>query len=198
VTVWLSVTALSWLAIAAAMAQARVATGAPRYLLPAAALACVVAGVFVADCVRVIVRTVPDARLATAVSVLGVVGLGALCAGRFAHAGHLLKSGEQQSRRLSRSSANVAEVVDRAGGRDAIVRCGPISTQAFQVPIVAWQLRVPVGEVTVTPSVPGTVLQQARRPRIPAALSSSLHNLGSVGPPDQRWTVLTSCPSTGH
>jgi hypothetical protein len=195
-TGWLSVAALSWLVIAAAMAQARIATGAPRYLLPGAALACVVAGVFVADGVRVIVRLLPDTRVALSVVVLGVLGLGALCGGRFVHTGQVLRSGEQQSRRLSQSSANVADAIAMAGGRAALVRCGPISTQAFQVPIVAWQLRVPVGEVTIHPTVPGVVLQQARRPRIPAALSSGLHNLGSVGPPDQRWTVLTSCPAT--
>jgi hypothetical protein len=195
-TGWLSVAALSWLVIAAAMAQARIATGAPRYLLPGSALACVVGGVFVADCVRIIVRQLPDTRIAVSLAVLGVLGLGVLCGGRFVHTGDLLKSGEQQGRRLSQSSDSVADAIAMAGGRDALVRCGPISTQAFQVPIVAWQLRVPVGEVTVHPSVPGTVLQQARRPRIPAALSSSLRNLGSVGPPDQRWTVLTSCPAT--
>jgi hypothetical protein len=194
-TGWLCVAALSWLVIAAAMAQARIATGAPRYLLPAAALACVVAGVFVADCVRVIVRLLPDTRAGVAVAVLGVLALGGLCGGRFVHTAHLLKSGEQQSRRLSQSSQNVAMAIAHAGGRDALVRCGPISTMAFQVPIVAWRLRVPVGEVTITPSVPGVVLQQARLPRIPAALSHSYRNLGSVGPVDQRWTVLTSCPA---
>jgi hypothetical protein len=192
-TVWLSLAGLSWLVIAAAMAQARIATGAPRYLLPGSALACVVAGVFVADCVRAIVDRLPDVRVAGTVAVLGCLGLLALCGGRFVHTAHLLKSGEQQSRRLRESSDNVADAIAKAGGRDAIVRCSPISTQAFQVPIVAWQLRVPVGEVTIHPSVPGTVLQQARRPRIPAALSGGLHNLGSVGPADQRWTVLTSC-----
>jgi hypothetical protein len=195
-TGWLSVAALSWLVIAAAMAQARIATGAPRYLLPGAAFAAVVAGVFVADCFRAIVRLLPDTRIAVSVGVLGVLGIGALCGGRFVHTGQLLKSGEQQGRRLMQSSDNVADAIDRAGGRAALVRCGPISTQAFQVPIVAWQLRVPVGEVTIHPSVPGVVLQQARRPRIPAALSSGLRNLGSVGPADQRWTVLTSCPTT--
>jgi hypothetical protein len=195
-TGWLTVAALSWLVIAAGMAQARIATGAPRYLLPGSALACVVAGVFVADCARVVVRRLPDARVAVSVIVIGCLGLIGFGTGRLLHTGHLLKSGEQQGRRLSQSSANVADAIAKAGGRDAIVRCSPVSTQAFQVPIVAWQLRVPVGHVTVHPSVPGTVLQQAGRPRIPPALSSGLRNLGSVGPADQRWTVLTSC-STG-
>jgi hypothetical protein len=195
-TGWLCLAALSWLVIAAAMAQARIATGAPRYLLPGSALACVVGGVFVADAVRAIVRSLPDRRVAVTAAVIGCLGLGALLGGRFAHTAHLLNAGEQQAHRLSQSSHDVADAIAKAGGRDAIVRCSPISTQAFQVPIVAWQLRVPVGQVSDHPIVPGTVLQQERRPRIPAALSSRLHNLGSVGPAGQRWTVLTSCPVT--
>jgi hypothetical protein len=150
----------------------------------------------VADAVRVIVRSLPDRRVGVTAAVIGCFGLGALLGGRLVHTGHLLKAGEQQAHRLSQSSHYVADAIAEAGGRDAILRCSPVSTQAFQVPIVAWQLRLPVGHVSDHPSVPGTVFQQERRPRIPAALSSRLHNLGSVGTAGQRWTVLTSCPAT--
>jgi hypothetical protein len=193
-SLWLALAALGWLVIAAAMAQARVATGANRYLLPGAALACVVAGVFVTDCARAVVRLRPRSRGPVAVVVLGVLVLGALFIPRVRLVHTQVHDGVVTSHRLTRLADSLPNAIRLAGGRDAIVRCGPVSTEAFQVPLVAWQLRLPVGKVTIHTLVPGTVLQLARAPRIPAALSNSYRNLGSVGRPGERWSVLTTCP----
>ncbi len=76
-SVWLGLGAFGWLAVDAVLAQGRFATGAPRYLLPGVALACVVAGVFVADVVRAIARVRPGSRvrlLPAAVVCRAVVG----------------------------------------------------------------------------------------------------------------------------
>jgi hypothetical protein len=194
-TVWLGVAAFGWLAVAATMAQARVATGANRYLLPAAALACVVAGVFVADCGRALLRLRPDSRLVVAAAVLGVVGLAAFCVPRFAYVGKQVHNGVRQGHRLTRLADSLPAAVALAGGRDAILRCGPVSTQAFEVPLVAWQLHEPVGHVTIRTSVPGTVLMQAGTPRIPVVEAGRLRNLGTVGPSGSQWTVFTTCPA---
>jgi hypothetical protein len=193
-SLWLGLAALGWLAVAAAMAQARIATGANRYLLPGAALACVVAGVVVADCARALIRLRPDSRVPVAVVVLGVLALGALFIPRVRYVNTQVHHGVVTGHRMTHLADSLPNAIRLAGGRDAIIGCGPVSTEAFQVPLVAWQLRLPVGTVTIHPVATGTVLQQARSPRIPAALSSSYRNLGTVGPAGDRWTVLTTCP----
>jgi hypothetical protein len=193
-SLWLGLAALGWLAIAAAMAQARVATGANRYLLPAAALACVMAGVFVADCARALIRLRPDSRAPVVAVVLGVLALGACFIPRVVYVHTQVRHGIVTGHRLTHLADSLPNAIRLAGGRDAIIGCGPVSTQAFQVPLVAWKLRLPVGTVTIHPVASGTVLQQARSPRIPAAISSSYRNLGTVGPAGERWTVLTTCP----
>jgi hypothetical protein len=196
-SLWLGLAALGWVAIAAAMAQARVATGANRYLLPAAALACVVAGVFVADCARALIRLRPGSRVPVAAVVLGVVVLGAFFVPRIRLVHTQVHDGVVTSHRLTRLADSLPSAIRLAGGRAAIVRCGPVSTEAFQVPLVAWQLNRPVGTVTIHTLVPGTVIQLARSPRIPPALSGSYRYLGRVGRPGERWTVLTTCPPGG-
>jgi hypothetical protein len=193
-SVWLGLAALGWLAVTAAMSQARVAAGANRYLLPAAALGCVVAGVFVTDCARALIRLRPDSRAPVAAVVLGVLALGAFFIPRVRYVNTQVHHGVVSGHRMTHLADSLPNAIRLAGGRDAIIRCGPVSTEAFQVPLVAWQLRLALRMVTVHPAVPGTVLQQARSPRIPAALSSSYRNLGTVGRAGDTWTVLTSCP----
>lgn len=194
-SVWLGLAALGWLTVAAVMAQARIATGANRYLLPGAALACVVAGVFVVDCARAMLRLRPDSRVTIAAVVLGVLVLGAFASPRFAYVGKQVHNGVISGRRITRLTNSLPGAIRLAGGRDAINRCGSVSTEAFQVPMVAWQLDRAVGTVTVHPAVPGTILQQAGAPGVPAG-STGYRNLGSAGPADARWTVFTSCPPT--
>jgi hypothetical protein len=193
-SVWLALAALGWLAIAAAMSQARVAAGANRYLLPGAALACVVAGIFVADCARALIRLRPGSRAPVVAVVLGVLALGAFFSPRVRYVNTQIHHGIASGHRMDHLADSLPKAIRLAGGRDAIVGCGPVSTEAFQVPLVAWHLSLPVGKVTIHTLVPGTVLQQSRSPRIPAALSSSYRNLGTVGPPGDGWSVLTTCP----
>jgi hypothetical protein len=46
---------------------------------------------------------------------------------------------------------DVAAAVQRAGGREAVLRCGTIMTEGFQVPMLAWTLGVPTLRVEATP-----------------------------------------------
>ena len=186
------------------MAQARIATGAPRYLLPGAALACVVAGVFVADVARALSRRLSDPRAAVALGLIAYLGLAALLARRLHDTGQRVHEGVQSQQRGARLAANLPHAIALAGGRDAILRCGDVNTQAFQVPLVAWQLRVPVGDVHITPLASGTVLQHFGAPRIPISFQPHYRYLGNVGDPRQpaeQWTALSTCttaPPTGR
>ncbi len=49
-----------------------------------------------------------------------------------------------------RSDLNAA--VAKAGGADALLRCGPVMTEGFQVPMVAWALRVHTLRIEAEPS----------------------------------------------
>jgi hypothetical protein len=191
-TMWIGLGALAWLVVDAVLAQGRFATGAPRYLLPGVALAAVVAGVFVADLVRAVRSRWPDSSVGVAAAVLVLICLGLFLAPRLANTRRQIQAGAQLGRQSVQLSKSVKLAVGLAGGRNAVVRCGHTSTQAFQVPLVAWQLRIPVGTIDTYPSAPGTVLQWAGSPKIPAGLPYRL--VGSVGPPDAHWTVITTCP----
>jgi hypothetical protein len=197
-TLWLGLGAVAWVLVDAFLAQGRFATGAARYLLPGVALAAVVAGVFVMEVsgalTRALSRRQPAARAALiAPAVVAVCVVGALVP-RFVYTGRSVHVGIQVGQRAEHLMTGLRQAVALAGGRDHVVGCGPVSTQAFQVPLVAWELRVPVGTVTVHPSAPGTVFQQGPAPRVPPGVLAQYHDVGSVGPPDARWTVLSTCP----
>lgn len=194
-TVWLGLGAFGWLAVDAALAQGRFATGAARYLLPGVALACVVAGVFVADIVRGLSRLRSDARVSVVAAVLVGLALVASLSPRVVTTGRQVHTGVSAGRAFARVATNLSRAVVLAGGRDAVIGCGPVTTQAFQVPLVAWQLHVPVGDVRFVPPGTGTVLQQRGAPRVPTDISSNYRFVGTVGSARSRWTVLTACPA---
>ncbi len=48
--------------------------------------------------------------------------------------------------------SDVTAAVSKAGGADALLRCGPVMTEGFQVPMVAWTLGVHTLRIQATPS----------------------------------------------
>jgi hypothetical protein len=194
-TVWFGLGALGWLAVDAVLAQGRFATGAPRYLLPGVALACVVGGVFVADVVRALARWRPDSRPAVA-GVLVCLGVGLAFAPRFVTIDRQVSAGVRQGQLNDHIMTGLNQVIARSGGRDSLVRCGHLGAQPFQVPLVAWELKLPLVDVPDIAEAPGVLLQLADSPRIPAGLSSRFHPVGTAGLGQARWTVLTTC--SGH
>jgi hypothetical protein len=48
--------------------------------------------------------------------------------------------------------SDLAAAVTRAGGADALLRCGPVMTEGFQVPMVAWTLGVHTLRIEASPS----------------------------------------------
>ena len=199
-TVWLGLVAIGWLAIDAMLTQLRLATGAPRYLLPGAAVACVVAGAFVADCVRWLARVLPGPRPVLLAGLIGLVGFAALSVPRLLTTHRQVAEGVTAARHVEQLARDLPHAISLAGGRDRIAQCGPVSTQRFQVPMVAWDLNVPVGTVGIYPGGAGTVFKHLDGPVIPGPVSGRYRSVGSSGPvgqPYERWTVLTTCPPTG-
>jgi hypothetical protein len=48
--------------------------------------------------------------------------------------------------------SDLSAAVSKAGGADAVLRCGPVMTEGFQVPMVAWTLGVHTLRIEATPS----------------------------------------------
>lgn len=190
-SVWIGLGALGWLVVDAVLAQGRFATGAPRYLLPGVALACVVAGVFFADVVRALASRPRSTRAAAVVAVAAVVALLATLAPRLETTRRQIDAGVHEGRLNARLAASLPRAIDLAGGRGVVVHCGQISTQNYQVPFVAWQLRVHIAAVTDVAGPSGTVLAQSGRPTVPAG--GGYRSVGTAGPPAADWTVFTTC-----
>jgi hypothetical protein len=194
-TLWFSAGAFAWLIVDAVLAQGHFATGAPRYLLPGAGLACVVVGIFVVDVARWFARHAPDRKLALAVTVVIALAVAGALAPRAVTTGRQIRAGALIGRRFDRLEVSLKQAIALGRGRAAILRCGTVSTQNFQVPLVAWQLRVPLDQVQYgTPLVPGTLIARGNTPRLPPALAGTFTNLGTVGSADHTWTVFTTCP----
>jgi hypothetical protein len=128
-------------------------TGNLRYVLLPASLVCVLAGV---GWSRVLGWTRGRAGLAAGLALAAVLAGGA--------APFLAKDLTRLHAQYTKATkeANVygglPDAIAAAGGRDAIVRCGPIYTSPTATQAVAWLLRVPETAVGITPEPPGTLL----------------------------------------
>jgi hypothetical protein len=124
------------------MAQAGYA-GNPRYLVAAAAVGCVLAGVGVA-------------RAAAVRPLAGALALAALVA--VFTAGTLRDQLAEVGRRAD-LRAGLDRVVDAAGGRDAILRCSRVRTATEKRTMVAWRLDLPLAGIHLPPRPPAVVLR---------------------------------------
>lgn len=213
---WLALIAFAWMGQVVVLTQMRAATGAPRYMIPAAGLACVVAGAFPAQVAvwlreRSRRRGWPAALRAAGGVVLGVAAVAALVLAwlprvhqgaedlrKNAHAGWVDTMFERK----------LPAAVRVAGGRGAILRCGPVWSGPYEVPLLAYQLRVPAGQIHSTlqkvppfPHAPGTMI--LRFPGLtPHPLPKGFRRLTPPPPPDQKesrdWTVFSTCHAPAH
>lgn len=189
----LGIGVIGWVSIDAVLAQLRWATGAPRYLLPAAGVACVVAGCLVAEVFRPLCRRAgPLSGLACLLLGLALV---AACVPRMADVADQVGVAVEGDQRQQVLQERLPGAIAVAGGRKAILRCRPVSVGPFDAPRVAWQLRVPVGSLeTARGAVSGTVIE-SRRVRLGDRHNFQLLLKGDAGRDSRRWTVLTSCPA---
>jgi hypothetical protein len=133
--------ALVWFSLVAAMSVALGYAALSRFLLPGAALLCVLAGVGAA---RAIAAVRPGAGR---VAVVAIVLLGSLPAVvPRVLALDTLADGIETRARLERS---LDAALNRAGGPDAVLACGRVAIDPSDVPrmALAWKLGVPLGEV---------------------------------------------------
>jgi hypothetical protein len=130
-----------------------------RYVALPAALVCVLAGVGWVDLVRAargrFGRT-PGIALAAVLVV---------CAAPFVISD---LAGMRDGARALRSEANLygglPATIAKAGGADAIKRCGHVFTGNFQVQVVAWELKMHSGDVGIEPKPPGIIVAARYHP----------------------------------
>lgn len=190
----LSAAAVAWLLIVAAMAQVRIATGAPRYLLPAVALAVVVGAVGIRRASGLVLERGPASRMGIGVAVAGLL-MAAVVGGSVPQSvvvGQRV-SGELVTDRQLQQRAEAMSTVTKQAGRRRLLRCGQLVTSPFQVPTLAWAERLPLGRLSAHPQPNGTVVEVGDLPVIPAGLRARYHRVTSAGPPGARLQVLTTC-----
>jgi hypothetical protein len=166
----LIVAGLAWIALVAAMAQAGF-SGEPRYSLPGAALVAVGAAAALRP------RLVPLAAvlllIAAAPKLLDLPDL---------------RSDQAYQRELH---GDLAAVIDRAGGRDALLACGRPYVGDLRGPLLAYHLDVEKRRVAFVPRPPGTVFLSRLSPDRPVEPPTG----AAFSPRTRRglWEVRAAC-----
>jgi hypothetical protein len=149
----LAVGALLWVAEVAVMTSDGGFSGNIRYLVMPAAVLCVLAGAGVGW----LARAVLGRRAAAGpVAVLLAVAAGAVFA---APAVHRVPDDIAAITFQARLNDGVGLAVARAGGAERLRACGNAYTGPFQVPVVAWNLRVHTTQVNLVPRRPAVVFR---------------------------------------
>jgi hypothetical protein len=164
--------AVAWVAIVAVMAQAGYA-GNPRYLVAAAAVGCVLAGV-------------GAARIGPA----GLVALAVVVATAAITLGDLRDQASDVDARADRREA-LPRLVATAGGRAALTRCA-VHTAPDVRPLVAWELDISMLGIDRPPRRPDVVVRwrpHGGGPVEPALDPSGYRLLGRV----PGWEAWASC-----
>ena len=174
----------AWIAIVAAMAQLGGFSGEPRYALPGMALVAVSGAVGLATAGR------PPARPLAGLALVAVLGLVAVTAAPRLDAVAGLPAAQAYQLELGN---DLADAIDAAGGRDALLRCGQPYVGPLRGPLAAYRLDLPkhAVEPDLTPSAPGVVLSSRLHrgaPRLPATPPA----FAAVVRTD-RWRVLRAC-----
>ncbi len=191
----------AWILLVAAMTEGGFA-GNPRYMMLGTSLLAILGGYGVGS-LMVVVRkgaALVTPKLVVVVSVLFTLAIpvAAVAKGiderihQYANLNRVLHS---EAKRRD----DLPKVIEMAGGRTKILACGDVSTERFQVPLIAWYLDVhtlrvsaPIGDEP-TPS-PGTSFETASpgnppAPKFPPAGSKEVAELGT-------WKVLQACAGT--
>ena len=187
----LSLAAGAWIAIVAVMTEVGY-SGNPRYLILSSALACVLAGV---GWTRIVQASGALARLLSPglmvrIALPVAVAL-ALVVAALPFTDAQASDVREQFTRLSSQAElyeNMERAIARAGGRDAVLRCGKVFTGKYRVPVLAWHLGVHLGDVEIHPFPPGVIFYARGAP----PLSSSKFPYRTIAQAGS-WTVFASC-----
>ena len=154
-------------------------TGNLRYVALPMALLCVLSGIgwaWLADRMgsgRARTRWVLVAAAAAAAPGVAVTAM------------HLARNLDR-TRELDRIYAALPGFIERAGGRSAVLRCGPVFTGPFQTQAVAYRLHLRQNQVGIHPRPPGTILDATSWPS-PASAGFALKTSST------EWTTRATC-----
>lgn len=197
----LSLVCLGWLVVVAVETQLHLGSGDQRYLIVAYALACVLAGVGWTRGVRLAAARVGAMPAAPGgpwrVAVLaGVVVLASLpfVASRFNELTGNIGEVPYQAHKYGELAALIHEV----GGRRPILACGPVTSDIYQMPALAWDLGVHQSQIVIasaTVKVPtsGTLFRSRTTrgsPVVPPTLGSSGFRLVAT---TTQWQLFSTC-----
>jgi len=160
--VWvLAAGAVAWLALVAVMTMAGY-PGLARFMLPAAVVACVLAGVGAVELARRLLPTRPPlgaAAVGVALATLLVVWAGPVAT---------LGGQVREATRLGSMHEQLARAVAAAGGPAAIRACGTIATNGSAQTALAWQLGVPLARVAHRLATAGIAIVGPHSPELGA------------------------------
>jgi hypothetical protein len=166
----LALAAAAWLALVVAMTAAGYA-GVARYMLPAAAVACVIAGVGVTTLLAH-ARARGAWRIVIAAAILAVIGPGIERAAT-------LDDQVREGVAVAHAHDDLVHAIDASGGPAALRGCalgGWVAINHTAQSALAWELRVPLDRVALTMSRPGVLVGGARSAATGASPSLTLPN----------------------
>lgn len=196
VVVALGAGAAAWLGLVAVMTELGY-SGNTRYLVPYAAVVCVLGGLglvraalFVGPRLGRGIRT--DGRLGHPALARAAAGLAVVAAAApfLVSPARSLSDQADEVRREAGTNRELTHAVRDAGGADKVLSCGQPATGPFYVPVLAWNLGLHVEQVYREPALPGVVFRAGihRPPPAPGPRSSYRAIAGSG-----RWRVLAAC-----
>src|SRR3954452_19200753 len=176
----LGAAALVLMVAVALMTQAGFA-GNLRYVALPAALVCVLAGVGWAEVVRAAWRRA-GRTAAVALAAVLLVGAAPFVVSdlRVLHIDALRLQDEDYF------YDTLPVAIAKAGGRDAIKRCGPVYTGPFQTQVLAWSLKMHSGDVSIEAKPPGIVVAAGF---VPMAHDQRF----KLATQTRRWVVRRAC-----
>jgi hypothetical protein len=77
-------------------------------------------------------------------------------------------------------------LIRRAGGAKRLASCGPVMTEAFQVPMIAWYLRLPFTSVAEGPTLNSQGLAPVPKGQWPAVIFQAAPAPGTMLEPQPR------------
>ncbi len=174
---------LAWVALVAAMAQLGGFSGEPRYALPGIALIAVSGAVGLTTLGR------PGARRPVGLTLVVAALLALAALPRLEEVARLPAAQAYQWE----LGGDLADAVEAAGGRDAVLRCGQPYVGPLRGPLLAYRLDVAKGTVEpdLPPRAPGVVFRSRRHrgaPMTPAAPASFREHASTT-----HWRVLRTC-----
>jgi len=168
----LALGAAAWLALVVAMTAAGYA-GVARYMLPAAAVACVIAGVGVTTLLA-------HARARGAWRVVIAAAILAVCIGPGIERAATLDDQVREGVAVAHAHDDLVRAIDASGGATALRGCalgGWVAINHTAQSALAWELRVPLDRVALTMHHPGVLVGGARSAATGAPPSLTLPNL---------------------